>query len=473
MHRSIAGVLVLLTGLIGMPGGARSQTLEQALVAAFNNNPTLLAERAKLRAIDEDVAQALSNWRPSVEMVADYAGRATESNLATNRRQHRDPRSLRFTIEQSLYRGGRTLAATREAENTVLAGRARLISVEQKVLRDAATAYMNVVRDQAVLELTTSNEQVVKRHLEATRDRFQVGEITRTDVYQAEARLARASAERIQAESDLKAFRAAYRNVVGEIPGRLAQVTPPADLPADGEEAVRIAAVHAPEVVAGSFDEKALAGDAEGVRGELLPEIKLKGTASREFDSAGQESRIDVSEVKVTLTVPLYQSGAVYSRLRQARQSVAAQRLKTRQARRDAMEEATRSWGALQAARARIVAFRSEIGATEVALEGVEREAAVGNRTVLDVLDAEQELLDAKVDFARAQRDEMVAIFELNVALGKMTAKHLKLPVALYDPEDHYREVREKPFGGTASGQSDVVDGGLVGKKSKGAAGGN
>ena len=465
MHRSIAAVLVLLTGLTGMPGGARSQTLEQALVAAFNNNPTLLAERAKLRAIDENVAQALSNWRPTVEMVGDYAGRATESNLATNRRQHRDPRSLSFTVEQSLYRGGRTLAATSEAENTVRAGRARLIAVEQNVLRDAATAYMNVVRDQAVLELTTNNEQVLNRNLEATRDRFQVGEITRTDVHQAEARLARASADRIQAESDLKAFRAAYRNVVGENPGRLAQVTPPTDLPADGEEAVRIASVQAPEVVAGSFDEQALSDDAEGVRGELLPEIDVKGTASRAFDTAGQESRVDVFEAKVTLTVPLYQSGAVYSRLREARQSVAEQRLKTRQARRDAIEEATRSWEALQAARARIVAFRSEIGAAEVALEGVQREAAVGSRTVLDVLDAEQELLDAKVNFVRAQRDEMVAIFELNVALGKMTAKHLELPVDLYDPEDHYREIREKAFGGTASGQSDAVDGGSVGNK--------
>jgi len=167
----------------------------------------------------------------------------------------------------------------------------------------------------------------------------------------------------------------------------------------------------------------------------------------------------------VTLTVPLYQSGAVYSRLREARQSVAEQRLKTRQARRDAIEEATRSWEALQAARARIVAFRSEIQAAEVALEGVQREAVVGSRTVLDVLDAEQELLDAKVDFARAQRDEMVAIFELNVALGKMTAKHLKLPVEIYDPEDHYREVREKAFGGEASGQPEAEEGGSTGKK--------
>ena len=460
MQRRMAAVLVLLTALTGMADGARGQTLEEALVAAFNNNPTLLAERAKLRAVDEEVAQALSNWRPTVEMVGDYAGRATENNLATNRRQHRNPRSLSFTVEQSLYRGGRTLAATSEAENTVRAGRARLRAVEQNVLRDAATAYMNVVRDQLVLQLTTSNEQVLKRHLEATRDQFQVGEITRTDVHQAEARLARVGAERIQAESDLEAFRAAYRNVIGESPGRLVQATLPADLPADGEEAARIAAVQAPEVVAGTFDEQALADDAKGVRGELLPKIDLEGSASRAFDTTGQESRIDSFEAKVTLTVPLYQSGATYSRLRQAKQSVAEQRLKTRQARRDAAEEATRSWEARQAARARIVAFQSEIEANEVALEGVRREAAVGSRTVLDILDAEQELLNAKVDLARAQRDEMVAIFDLKVALGRMTAKHLKLPVDLYDPEDHYREVREKAFGGSASGQSEAEDGG-------------
>ena len=459
MKQRLAVVLGLLAGAASLADPALGQTLEQALSAAYANNPQLLAERAKVRATDEEIPQALSNWRPTVEMTGDFASRATQNNAATNRRQHRDPRSLSFTLDQPVYRGGRTLAAVSEAKNTVQAARARLRVVEQAVLLDGATSFMNVLRDQAVLELNTSNEQVLERNLEATRDRFQVGEITRTDVHQAEARLARVRAERIQAESDLESSRAAYRNVIGEVPGSLVEPRPPTDLPASLTEAVKIAVIDDPNVIAGRFDEKALADNAQEVRGELLPEVNIEGTASRAFDTVGQESRVDTYEAKVTLTVPLYQSGSVYSRLREAKQSVAEQRLRTDQARRDATERAIRVWEDVQAAQARIEAFRTEIEANEIALEGVQREAAVGSRTVLDVLDAEQELLDAKVNHVRATRDALVAIFELKVALGQMTARRLDLPVEFYDPDVHYREVRNKLFGGTSSGEAGDVGG--------------
>ena len=452
MTRWMTAIPVLLAGLGGLNGPAAAQTLAEALVAAYANNPTLLAQRAKLRATDEQVAQALSNWRPTVEMVGDAGTSKTESNVSANRRQFRDPRSLSFTLDQELYRGGRTIAATREAENTVRAERARLLVVEQTVLRDAASAFVNVVRDQAVLELNIKNEQRLARQLEATRDRFRVGEVTRTDVSQAESRLSLASADRSQSQGDLEISRAAYRNVVGESPGRLSAPAPLGALPSGWEEAVGIAVAENPNVVAADFDARASADDADEVRGELLPRVSLEGSAKRAFDSAGEESRVDTLEATVTLTVPLYQSGAVYSRLRAARQTLGQRRLLIDEARRAAAESATRGWESLQTARARIQAFNAAIEAAEIALEGVEREAAVGSRTVLDVLDAEQELLNASVSFVRAQRDEMAAIFDLKVALGHMGATRLGLDVELYDPDRHYREVRPMWFGGESSG---------------------
>ncbi len=442
-------VLGVLAGAAFPAPAALGQTLDEALKAAYLNNPTLMAQRAKVRAVDEQLPQALSDWRPSLEMKLDSATKYTRNNTSAEdrRRQHRDPRSASFTLSQSLYAGGQTTAAIRQAENTIQAERARLVAVEQTVLLDAVKAYINVFRDQAVLELNTGNEQVLKRQLEATRDRFEVGEITRTDVHQAEARLAGATADRIESEGSLVASRAAYRNVTGEIPGNLVPPPPPIDLPASGADAVKAAVDGNPGVIEAEFEERALRDNVEETRGELLPSIDLTGTASRAFQSTGEESRVDNYEAKITLTVPLYQSGSVYSRLREARQEAAEQRRKIEQARRDATEAATRTWEALQTARARIKSFGTQIEAAEVALEGVEREAAVGSRTVLDVLDAEQELLDAKVSMVGARRNEIVAIFELKEAMGALTAKSLNLGVDLYDPGNHYRRIRDKWFG--------------------------
>ncbi len=443
--------------LAGFPGGAFGQSLEEALAAAYSNNPTLMAQRARLRGVDEQLPQALSGWRPSLDLEADSGVRATYSNATflDKRRQHRDPSSLSLTLSQPLYSGGQTVAEISKAENAIMAERAQLLAVEQYVFLAAVTAYVDVFRDQAVLELNVNNEQVLKRQLEATRDRFMVGEITRTDVHQAEARLARATADRIEAEGRREASRAAFKNVIGIPSGKLAAPKPPMDQPKNVGNAVEAAVTGNPAVISAEYTGKALIDNVVKTRGELLPSIDLSGTASRAFDASSETSRFDSYEALVTLTMPLYQSGSVYSRLREAKQKAAEQRLKIDQARRDATESATRSWEKLQTVRARIDSFRTQIKASEVALEGVEREATVGSRTVLDVLDAEQELLDAKVSLVGAQRDEIVAIFELKEATGTLTARHINLPVDSYDPENHYREVREKWFGGESSGQID------------------
>jgi len=434
---------------------ASAESLEQALISAYMTNPTLFAERASLRSADEGVAQAVSNWRPTVEFTAEAGLEQNESSLRTgnDRTQDRTPETYTFDVTQPLFRGGRTLAETSEAENTVMAERARLTAAEQNVLLSAATAYLDVYRDEAVLDLNRNNEAVLKRQLEATQDRFQVGEITRTDVHQAEARLARSTADRIQSEATLAASVAAYRNVTGKVPeGALTFPPAPPSVPQSRAEAVKEAAINNPTVIATQYDERAAIDGIDGVWGELLPSVELTASASRAFDSAGVDTRIDSAEALVTVTVPLYQSGSVYSRLRQSKQQAAEFRLIVDRERRNVTEQAARTWENLQAAKAQVTSFRTQIQASKIAFEGVEREAAVGSRTVLDVLDAEQELLDARVSFIRAQRDEAVAMFELLSSVGRLTAHNLQLPVDIYDPEVHYQEVRDKWVGGSSAG---------------------
>jgi TolC family type I secretion outer membrane protein len=445
-------LLVAACVLAGEP--ARGQTLEEALVAAYRNNPTLEARRARLRTADEQVPQALANWRPRVTALGEVgARRLTQAGpqLPTTT-DVLYPSTLRATIEQPLFRGGRTLAATRGAEHAVLAERARLLTVEQVVLRDAATAYTNVVRDQSVLELNILAEQRFARELEATKDRFQVGEVTRTDVFQAEARLARATADRIGSEGALEASRAVYRNLIGDSPGALVRPPVPEPLPASLDEATEAAIANNPSIYAEEFDERSALDRVDEVRGELLPSVSLAGSAEREMEQIREDGRFDTFEALVTVTVPLYQSGAVYSRVRAAKQAVAEQRREMDQARRNVIRDTTQAWSDLSTARAAIGSRTKEVEANQVALEGVRREAEVGARTVLDILDAEQELLNSQVNLVRAQRDEIVAAFDLRSATGALTAQLLDLPVEFYDAEQHYREVRGKWFGTSSSG---------------------
>jgi len=435
--------------------GVQAQTLSDALAAAYLNNPTLLAARAGLRATDEGVPQALANWRPDVSVTADmgFSQITNTRSTGTDVDQTRQPKGFGIAVTQPLFRGGRTLAETSEAENSIRADRARLMSTEQTVLTDGVSAFMNVFRDQAVLNLNVSNEKVLKRQLEATRDRFEVGEITRTDVHQAEARLARSVADRIQSEGDLEASRASYENVMGEAPPAELKLPPlPGNLPDEKAEALKIASTKNPDVIGAEFDRRASLDAADGVWGELLPEVDLKGSWTRDYQSAAECCQSTTQALTLNLTIPIYQQGAVYSRLREARQDAAEQTLLIDQERRDAIEAAAAAWESLLTARARVKAFNAQIDANVVALEGVEREAAVGSRTVLDVLDAEQELLDSRVAHVRAQRDEVVATYQLLASTGRMTARDLELPVTRYDPREHYNEVRGKWFGGKSQG---------------------
>lgn len=439
-----AGVALVLLLASSVGHAAVGQSLTEVLATTYETNPELLAGRAELRATNEFVPQALSGWRPVIAGTASIGEGWVDSDVGTDTTT---PRSIALSLSQPVYRGGRTVASTRQAENLVLAQRARLVAVEQNVLLDAVAAYMDVVRDIAVLELNINNEQVLARQLEASQDRFEVGEITRTDVAQSEARLAGATSSRIAAEGDLTESRARFVETVGETPGTL--VTPPivTTLPTSLDEAVEVAATAAPNVVAADYVERAARDGVDVVFGELLPSVEIVTRAEYEDDQSSFSGDRTSASIQAQLTVPLYQAGEVSSRVREAKKRASQRRLEMAQQRRNAAQVATTAWEGLSTARAQITAFEAQVRSNEIALEGVREEAQVGTRTILDVLDAEQELLDSRVSLVRSKRDEIVAGFQLLAAVGNLTARDLNLPVEYYDYQADYLEVRNKLWG--------------------------
>jgi outer membrane protein len=448
MKRKLFVATSILAFSLASAGSALAESFDEALAKAYMTNPTLQAQRAAVRTTDEEVPQALSNWRPTVEFSGSVGRVWAESNSFNPRDQQRTERSVDFTIEQPLFRGWRTVRETEQAENNVLSSRADLTDTEQTILLAAATAYLDVLRDQATLELNRNNELVLRRQLEAAQDRFSVGEITRTDVSQSEARLAQSTADRIQAEGNLEQSRAAYRNAVGDLPGTLEPVPDVDGIPTSEDEALAIGLAMNPSVAAADFTERAARENVGLVRGELLPELSLVGQWGRDIDTSNNNSRTEELEVRADLTVPLYQAGDVYSRLREAKQLAGQRRQELDEAKRNVAEDVKRAWEELVTARARIQAFNSQIESNTIALDGVRRENAVGARTILDVLDQEQELLDSQVNLVRAQRDEKVAALQLRSAMGTLTAVELGLPVEIYDPMSNYKRVRNKWVGG-------------------------
>ena len=326
------------------------------------------------------------------------------------------------------------------------ATRAQTLGVETTVFQAVAQAYLDVVRDQTLVEVNRNNEQVLRKQLEATRDRFRVGEVTRTDVAQAESSLAQATATRIASEGQLEVSRANYARAVGHPPGRLVQPRERPVLPATREEALALAANNNPNVISANFTELAARNNIDVVRGQLLPQISVIGDLNRSTapSVAQHTSRQDSASVVGRLTIPLYEGGAVWSQTRQAEQTVGQRRSQVDDARRLAVQSATQAWETLQSARA---AIGQAVRAAQIALEGVQQEALVGSRTVLDVLISEQQLFTTQSQLVGAQHDAAVAEYNLAAATGRLIAPELRLPVQLYDMERHYRGVKDKWFG--------------------------
>ncbi len=446
LYLSVVGTLA--AGLMfGEVQAVAAQTLTEALASAYSTNPTIAVSRAELRAVNEGVPQALSNWRPNVSAGA-TAGKQrikSESSFLTNK-ETTTPFEATAQVIQPLYRGGRTVAATARAEHEVQSQRSSLQSVEQAVLLRASTAYMDVWRDQAVVEFNINNERVIERQLEATEDRFTVGELTRTDVAQAETRLAVATADRIAVEGALRTSRAVYEEVVGSSPGVLVPAPPVEGLPASLEEVVELAVSRNPDILAARFAEKAARRRVREVVGELLPSMQINASLSHSEETNQRSGETDRAQILAEITIPLYQQGTVSSRVREAKQISNQRRIEIDESRRRIEQEAISAWEGLQTARAQIRSFEWGVRAAEIALEGVRQENAVGARTILDILDAEQELLDSQVNLVRSQRDEIVAGFKVLSTIGRLTARDLNLPVEVYDPEADYLKVRNTWF---------------------------
>jgi outer membrane protein len=448
--RALAASCSLAALIAALPLGLRAETLGEALVDAYGTNPQILAERALLRSTDENVPQALSGWRPTVQFTGSGGRQETTTqppSIIFPARVALTPLTADVTVTQPLFNGGRTVALTAQAEKTVQAERARYIATEESTLLSVSQAYLDVLRDQATLELSINNEQVLRRQLEATSDQFRVGAVTRTDVAQAEARLAGATASRLQAEGNLQVSRANYERAVGHPPEALSQPALRPTLPATQEEAVALAAAKNPNVVAALLTEDAARDAVDATRAQLLPSLALVGDVNRAHETAFRGVETTSYSLIARMTVPLYEGGAIYSQTRQAEQTVGQRFGQTDDARRAAVQGATQAFEQVASGRAQVVSLQSTIRAAEIALEGVRQEATVGSRTVLDVLNAEQELFTDQVQLVTAQHDLAVAEFTLASQIGQLTAADLKLPVQLYDVDRHYRSVRDKWFG--------------------------
>ena len=359
-----------------------------------------------------------------------------------------DPKTVGGTLTQTLYNGFQTGNRTRQAEAQVFAARETLRVIEQTVLLDAVTSYMNLLRDNAILDLQKRNVEVIQEQLRQTRDRFNVGEVTRTDVAQAESRVAAAQSQMLAAQANQNTSRAAYRRVIGVEAGRLSPGTPVDRLsPRTLDLAVAQGQAESPSVGAAEYGVDVAALQVKVSEGALYPTVTVSASAQKTWDSSLSSVESFQGSVIGQMTVPIYQGGAEFSTIRQSKETLGQRRLELALNRDQARANVVQSWGQLDAAKAQITATQAQVAAAEIALNGVREEARVGQRTTLDVLNAQQELVNARVALVTAQRDRVVASYTLLAAAGRLSVAVLGLQVPIYDPMTHYQQVRDSWFG--------------------------
>ncbi|MGL5138182.1 MAG: TolC family outer membrane protein [Beijerinckiaceae bacterium] len=455
----------LVAGVALWSGAAVAQeSLPGALTRAYTNTPELNAQRANVRAIDELVPQALAGYRPRVSATADVGRTHSDTitpafttlngvRVRAGKNRGNDtfsPRGLGLQVDQTLFNGFRTENSTRAAESRILGARETLRNTEQNVLLAAATAYMNVLRDTALLNLQRNNVEVLEEQLRQTRDRFRVGEVTRTDVAQSEARLAASRSQASVAEGNLRSSIATYRQRVGVDPKRLAPAQPVEKLlPKSIESAVQIAHSRHPAIIASLHGVDAQQLQVKVVEGELYPTVTVSGTLAKRWENQQSDSESYSASVVARLSVPIYEGGQGYSRVREAKETLGERRIQVDQQRDTVRQAVVASWSGLISAKAQIQAAQAQVAAAEIALTGVREEAKVGQRTTLDVLNSQQELLNARVALITAQRDRVVASYNVLAAVGNLSAQSLSLKTTTYDPRVHYGQVRDKWIGTT------------------------
>jgi outer membrane protein len=452
-----AATAVLLLAYMG-PTAALADTIEAALVRAYQNNPQLNAQRASVRSTDENVPQALSGYRPRVAITgsAGYqytdtlstAGGTPTTIVRTGIHGANSPRSIGATATQTLFNGQQTANRTRAAESQVSGAREALRVLEQTVLLQAATIYMDYLRDSAIVEVQKSNVRVLEQTLKQTKDRFNVGEVTRTDVAQSEAQLAAGNTQLLTAEANLTTTRSNFRRIIGNEPSALAPGSPvDRFLPATLPSAVDLGLTQNPNVTAAMFGIDVSYLQVRVNEGALLPTVTLQASVQQSYEQTMTIQRSFGASVIGQLSVPVYQGGAEYALIRQSKETLAQQRLNLEQVRDQTRANVVTAWGQLVAGKAQVQSAQSQVAASEIALNGVREEAKAGQRTTLDVLNAQQALVNARVALVTAQHDRVVASYSVLDKVGRLSPIVLNLSTTVYDPSVHYHQVRDSWYG--------------------------
>jgi len=441
-----AAVSVLVLALAG-PTPALADTIEAALVRAYQNNPQLNAQRAQVRSTDENVPQALSGYRPKVALTASggYQYQDQQSALGSNPFFGATaPRAVGVTVNQTLYNGNITANRTRAAESQVSGSREALRSLDQTVLLQGATTYMDYLRDAATLEVQRSNGRVLEQTLKQTRDRFNVGEVTRTDVAQSEAQLAAGRTQALTAEANLTTTRANFRRIIGNEPTNLAPGSPvDRFLPATLAAAVELGLVEHPNVTAAMFGIDVNFLQVKVAEGALLPTVTVQVAAQQANEQSLIQYRATSASAIASANWQLYDGGNSYALIRQSKENLAQQRLNLETTRDQTRANVVQFWGTLQAGKAQVQSAQAQVTASEIALNGVREEAKAGQRTTLDVLNAQQALVNARVALVTAQHDRVVASYNVLAAIGRLSPQVLGLATTVYDPTVHYHQVRD------------------------------
>jgi len=433
---------------------ALADTIEAALVRAYQNNPQLNAQRAQVRSTDENVPQALSGYRPKVAVTASAGYQYTDVNttaggtptqiVRTEVHGANAPRSVGATVSQTLFNGQQTANRTRAAESQVSASREGLRVLEQSVLLSAATIYMDYLQNAAIVEVQKSNVRVLEQTLKQTNDRFNVGEVTRTDVAQSEAQLAAGKTQLLTAEANLTTTRANFRRIIGDEPVALAPGSPvdrflPPTLPG----AVELGLTQNPNVTAAMFGIDVSYLQVKVNEGALFPTVTLQTSVQQSYEQTMTIFRSFGASTVAQLSVPIYQGGAEYSLIRQSKESLTQQRLNLEQVRDQTRANVVTAWGQLVAGKAQVQSAQAQVTASEIALNGVREEAKAGQRTTLDVLNAQQALVNARVALVTAQHDRVVASYSVLNTVGRLSPIVLNLNSNTYDPSVHYHQVRD------------------------------
>ena len=431
-----------------MAGAAQAEpiSLNMALGLAYETNPQLDAERAHLRATDEGVAQANANWRPTINAVGEYGwqryalgqnafGPGTTGDLTEH------PLEGQLTVSENIFRGGKTYAEVGRAKAIVRQGRAMLLDTEQQVLLNGVAAYMNVVRDTATVQLQENNVAVLQKQLDATTKQFDVGELTKTDVSQSQARLSGAQAQLTLARGVLASDRAVFEQVIGRAPETLEDEPALPKLPDTEAAAIDVATKLNPQEVAAREAERAVDLAVDDAIGSLSPQLSVQG--QYQYSSGNPATGLGSTTlhgmaVLGQVTVPIYQGGNEEASVRQAKELHSQAQLQIAQADRAVRASVQSAWDTYRSAEAAIASNKSQVAADEIAYQGVKQEEQVGGRTILDVLNAQQELLNAQVAVVSSERDAYVAAYQLLQATGQLTAHYLALNVKFYDPTEHY-----------------------------------